>query len=60
MASPYRSLPSIDRLLGDERVRGLSDEYDARIITDVARERLAEARRAITAGRPCPPYDAIV
>ncbi len=60
MASPYRGLPSIDRLLGDERVRGLSDEYDARIITDVARERLAEARRAIAAGRPCPPYDAIV
>jgi len=60
MASPYRSLPSIDRLLGDERVRGLSNEYDAHIITDVARERLAEARRAIAAGRPCPPYDAIV
>jgi L-seryl-tRNA(Ser) seleniumtransferase len=60
MASPYRDLPSIDRLLSDERVRGLSDEYDARIITDVARERLAEARRAIAAGRPCPPYDAIV
>ena len=60
MASPYRGLPSIDRLLSDERVRGLSDRYDARIITDVARERLAEARRAIAAGRPCPPYDAIV
>ncbi len=60
MASPYRGLPSIDRLLGDERIRGLSDEYDARIITDIARERLAEARRAIAAGRPCPPYDAIV
>jgi len=60
MASPYRGLPSIDRLLSDERVRGLSDRYDTRIITDVARERLAEARRAIAAGRPCPPYDAIV
>ncbi len=60
MASPYRGLPSIDRLLGDERVRGLSEKYDARIITDVARERLAEARGAIAAGRPCPPYDAIV
>jgi L-seryl-tRNA(Ser) seleniumtransferase len=60
MASPYRGLPSIDRLLGDERVRGLSDEYDARIITDVARERLAEARGAIAAGQPCPLYDTIV
>jgi len=60
MTSPYRRLPSIDRLLSDERLRGLSERYAAGIITDVAREHLAAARRAIAAGQPCPSYDAIV
>ena len=60
MTSPYRRLPSIDRLLSDERLRGLSERYAAGVITDVARDHLAATRRAIAAGRPCPPYDAIV
>jgi L-seryl-tRNA(Ser) seleniumtransferase len=60
MTSPYRRLPSIDRLLGDERLRGVSERYAPGIITDVAREHLAAARRAIAAGQPCPPYDTIV
>ncbi|MGD0764827.1 MAG: L-seryl-tRNA(Sec) selenium transferase [Dehalococcoidia bacterium] len=60
VANPYRRLPSIDRLIGDERVRGLTAAYSARAITDSAREELDAARRAIAAGEPCPPFDAIV
>ena len=60
MANPHRGLPSIDRLIGDERISALTPDYPVRAITDLAREELDAARRAITAGDPCPPFDAIV
>ncbi len=60
MTSPYRDLPSVDRLLADERVRSLSREYGAGAITDIAREHLADLRRFIASGRACPAFDDIV
>ncbi len=60
MSSPYRGLPSVDRLIGDERVQALTTEYTPRTIADVAREHLEAARQDIAAGRPCPPHDALV
>ena len=60
MTSPYRQLPSVDRLLTDERLRRFSDAYAPQIVVELAREQLEEARDAIAAGRAAPSYDEIV
>ena len=59
MSSPYRQLPSIDRLLNDERVRLSAQAYAPEITLELAREALEEARKNITAGQPAPDLDAI-
>ena len=60
MTSPYRSLPSVDRVLSDERVHALTAEFSVDAVADLAREQLDEVRRAIAAGSTCPPFDEIV
>ncbi len=60
MTSPYRSLPSVDRVLSDERVRAVAAGFSIDAVTDLAREQLDEVRRAIAAGGACPPFDEIV
>jgi L-seryl-tRNA(Ser) seleniumtransferase len=60
MTSPYRSLPSVDRVLSDERVRALAAGFSVDAVTDLAREHLDEVRRAIADGSACPPFDEIV
>jgi len=60
VTSPYRQLPSVDRLLSDEHVRRFADTYAPQIVVEMAREGLAEARAAIAAGQPSPSYDEIV
>ena len=60
MSSPYRQLPSVDRLLNDERVRHFGESYASQIVVDLAREQLEEARTAIANGRASPAYEDIV
>ncbi len=60
MSSPYRQLPSVDRLLSDERVRRSGEAYASQIVVELAREQLGEARAAIAAGRRTPTYEEIV
>ena len=60
MSSPYRQLPSVDRLLSDERVRRVAETYAPQIVVEVARDILEEARAAIAAGRPAPDFDGTV
>ena len=57
---PYRDLPSVDRLLADERVRALSAEYSGDTVVALVREELETAREAIGHGGAAPPLDAIV
>ena len=59
MTSAYRGLPSVDRLLADSRVGALTVEYGTPTVTDLVRQHLDDLRRAIAAGRPCPPLDEI-
>jgi L-seryl-tRNA(Ser) seleniumtransferase len=59
LTSTYRGLPSVDRLLADSRVDALTVEYGTPAVTDLARQHLDDLRRAIAAGRPCPPFDEI-
>jgi L-seryl-tRNA(Ser) seleniumtransferase len=48
--NPLRDLPSVDRLLADERLRALADEHGHELVLAAARAALARAREEITAG----------
>jgi L-seryl-tRNA(Ser) seleniumtransferase len=48
--NPLRDLPSVDRLLADERLRALADEHGHELVLAAARAALARAREEIKAG----------
>jgi len=48
--NPLRGLPSVDRLLADERLRALADEHGHELVLTAARAALARAREEIKAG----------
>ncbi|MDZ4278172.1 MAG: L-seryl-tRNA(Sec) selenium transferase, partial [Dehalococcoidia bacterium] len=56
----YRDLPSVDRVLADERVRALSAEYSGDAVVALVREELDAARLAIGRGVSAPALAAIV
>jgi len=58
--NPYRSLPSVDRILADERVRALSAEYSGDAVVALVREELDLAREAVGQGASAPEIEAIV
>ena len=47
MASRFRALPSVDRVMSDSRVDALSRAYSRRAVLELVRDRLAIARRRI-------------
>ncbi len=51
--NPYRALPSVDRLLADERLHPLG-EGEQPVLTQLARQALETARAAVAEGRPPP------
>lgn len=55
---PHRLLPSVDRLLGDPRLKGLG--VDSTILKELVREVLKEAREAISRGLTPPESDQLV
>jgi len=57
--NPYRALPSVDRLLADERLRPLG-EGERPVVTELARQALEAARNAVAGGRPAPTEDQLV
>lgn len=54
MVTGFRSLPSIDRLLGDERVARAAQELGNAIVADAARDEVKYRRAAVAAGEPPP------
>jgi len=60
MASPFRDLPSVSRLLAHRRLRPLASLMPGVAVTELVRQRLDEARQAIAAGQQCPPTEALV
>ncbi|HET9476834.1 MAG TPA: L-seryl-tRNA(Sec) selenium transferase [Dehalococcoidia bacterium] len=50
--NPYRGLPSVDRLLADERLRSLPGAHE--VVATLARQALETARKAIADGKPAP------
>jgi L-seryl-tRNA(Ser) seleniumtransferase len=60
MDSELRRLPSVDKLISEERIRQLREIYTHDLIVDVVRQRLEESRLAIMRGISCPSSDEIV
>jgi L-seryl-tRNA(Ser) seleniumtransferase len=55
--SPYRQLPSVDRLLSNPEVHRLTETVGAGLTTEAARASLDAARKAIGAGGATPSMD---
>ncbi|MCL4459611.1 MAG: L-seryl-tRNA(Sec) selenium transferase [Chloroflexi bacterium] len=60
MQEKLRELPSVDRLLQDERLQACIARFSRPTVLEAAREVLEEARRTITAGGPCPQFEELV
>ena len=60
MTAPFRGLPSVDRVLSDERLRELEEEYSHDAVVGLVRAELSEARDAIGRGQETPGVDELV
>ncbi len=60
MESGFRNLPSVDKLLGDERIDQLKGAYPHPTLVSLVRQHLDQLRLSIGLGNPCPSFDEIV
>jgi L-seryl-tRNA(Ser) seleniumtransferase len=60
MESELRRLPSVDKVISDERIKQVREAYSHELVVNLVRQRLEEDRLAITQGSPCPSLDGIV
>jgi len=60
MDSELRRLPSVDKVISDERIKRLRELYPHDLIVDLVRQRLEADRLAIAGDRACPSLDEIV
>ena len=60
MKSEFRSLPSVDRVLADERLKQLGETYPHSLLLKLVREQLESERLSIADGNPTSSIDEIV
>ena len=60
MTSPFQALPSVERILSDERVRQLIEAYSRPVVTTLVRSHLDSARKTIAGGGSPPEFDDLV
>jgi L-seryl-tRNA(Ser) seleniumtransferase len=60
MSNEFRNMPSVDRLISDERVRQLDASYSPDLLVELVRRRLQTVRQSIANGGSCPSFDEIV
>jgi len=60
MDSSFRHLPSVDRLISDQRMQRLEEEYSHPFVLQVVRQHLEEVRLHIAQGGPPPSFDQLV
>ena len=60
MATTYRRLPSVDRVLAQDRIQELLRTYSREPVVDLVRRQLDEVRLSIKAGGPAPSLEGIV
>lgn len=54
-----RNLPSVDKLISDERIARLIDIYSHEPVTSLIRRHLDELRLSLSKGDPCPSFNSI-
>jgi L-seryl-tRNA(Ser) seleniumtransferase len=59
MENKFRSLPSVDKLLSDSRIKQLGDIYPHNLLVDLIRQRLDQERASIAQGAPSSSLDEI-
>ncbi len=60
MNSEFRRLPSVDKVISEERIKQLEGSYPHELLVNLVRQRLERERLSITAGNPCPSIDEMV
>ena len=60
MQSELRRLPSVDRVVSEQRIRQLEETYPHELLVEVFRQHLQHVRRSIAGGIACPSIDHIV
>ncbi|MDP6126588.1 MAG: L-seryl-tRNA(Sec) selenium transferase [Dehalococcoidales bacterium] len=60
MDSEFRRLPSVDRVISEERIQQLAGEFPRELLVSLVRQQLEQERLAIVAGNKCSSIDQIV
>jgi L-seryl-tRNA(Ser) seleniumtransferase len=60
MKSEFRSLPSVDKLISDDRIKNLESSYSRSLVVEVVRQVLEDSRLSISHGEPAPSSDSLV
>ena len=60
MENKLRSLPSVDRLLGESRIKDLEKTFPREFVVELVREGLQNARNALAAGRSAGSLDDLI
>ena len=60
MDNKFRCLPSVDRLISEDRIRPLEDNYPRALLVELIRQHLQQERVSIAAGNPCPSIDDLI
>jgi L-seryl-tRNA(Ser) seleniumtransferase len=60
MSSEFRRLPSVDKVISDERIRAFESTYPHDLLVSLVRQQLERERLSILAGNPCISLDEIV
>jgi L-seryl-tRNA(Ser) seleniumtransferase len=60
MSTEFRRLPSVDKVISDERIRAFESTYPHDLLVSLVRRQLERERQAILAGNPCASLDEIV
>jgi L-seryl-tRNA(Ser) seleniumtransferase len=60
MDNKFRSLPSVDKLLSDSRIKRLGDSYPHELLVDIIRQHLEHARHLISQDKPSPTTEEII
>ncbi|MFC1892805.1 L-seryl-tRNA(Sec) selenium transferase [Chloroflexota bacterium] len=60
MKNMFRHLPSVDKVLSDERIRALENIYLRPMLLSLVRQHMERHRVSVAAGRPSPSFDEMV
>ena len=58
-ADEFRNLPSVDKVISEQRIRKVQDKYPHKVIVEIVRQRLDQERLSIARGKPCSKIDRI-